>query len=469
MGDQNPSASADLSREDELSREWRDEGLRYVTATNEYVKRGYESGWENAGEEPEDTRTRLGAAVIDAVRRANGDGRLQDLRDRFPPAHAPLLDLLQENGQTLPLVLLLDDGRIILRIGAPHQQGHVVMIDDIEITDLGDNIITVGRSPNRRYFAVARPTGITVHDGWDGPRVASFSWPTGREGAAEGFASAAFAEFPPIVSELIPFPDADRVLLVSPAGIFVLALDGATRLLPTREDLTEGFEWLRENRPNEPLTCHIDMEHGAISHDGRWIAAGHQSSMHFVFDGKTLQVVGEIGNKSEYPHFAAFSADDSILALNSCHFYWGVTLGVPTHLLPGIKTEQFQDDPRVRVLQDGARVYAAVFRGDEFIVGDASGYLIAFDTNGNRRWEHFLGSSIGDIDVSRDGKRLIATSYAGFLSIIDLDTGEKDPFTIGTATHKERRRLEKRTSAAALVTHSHRSTGPALPSSRPAG
>jgi hypothetical protein len=203
--------------DDELSREWRNEGLRYVAAMNDYLKRASEDSWDKAGEEPEDTRTRLAVAVIDAVRRANRDGTLQDLRVRFPPAHAPLMDLLKENGQSLPLVLLLDDGRILLRIGAPHEKGHVVMINDGEITSLADDIVTVGRSPNRRYFAVARTTGITVDDGWDGPRVAQFSWPTGREGAPDGFVPAA-AEVPFVVSRLIPFPAGDRVLLVSVSG-----------------------------------------------------------------------------------------------------------------------------------------------------------------------------------------------------------------------------------------------------------
>jgi hypothetical protein len=42
-----------------------------------------------------------------------------------------------------------------------------------------------------------------------------------------------------------------------------------------------------------------------------------------------------------------------------------------------------------------------------------------------------IGSSVGDIDVSRDGDRLVVTTYAGFLSVIELDTGEADPFVIG--------------------------------------
>jgi hypothetical protein len=47
---------------------------------------------------------------------------------------------------------------------------------------------------------------------------------------------------------------------------------------------------------------------------------------------------------------------------------------------------------------------------------------------------------VNAIDVRRDGARLVVTTFAGFLCLIDLDTGSADPFTIGTATHRERRR-----------------------------
>jgi hypothetical protein len=113
-----------------------------------------------------------------------------------------------------------------------------------------------------------------------------------------------------------------------------------------------------------------------------------------------------------------------MIAFNSCHFYNGMTIGAPTRLLPGLKTESYEPDDRIVELEDESRVYAAVSRGDEFIIGDANGYLRAFDIKGNPRWQHFIGSSVGDID----------------LSIIDLDTGEADPFVIGTSQHQERRR-----------------------------
>jgi hypothetical protein len=100
-----------------------------------------------------------------------------------------------------------------------------------------------------------------------------------------------------------------------------------------------------------------------------------------------------------------------------------------------------QDLDRDLVLVDAdARVYAAAWRGDEFILGDAQGYLQAFDKTGEFRWQHFIGSSVGGIDLSPDGKTLVVTTYGGFVCILDLDTGEPDPFAISTATHRERRR-----------------------------
>lgn len=129
-----------------------------------------------------------------------------------------------------------------------------------------------------------------------------------------------------------------------------------------------------------------------------------------------------------------------MVAFNSCHMHRGGTIGVPTSLLPGLKTDQYYIDERFCLLEDQARVYAGVYRHDEFIIGDASGYLHAFDETGKSRWRHFIGSSIGDIDVSEDGKKLIVSTYAGFLCIIDMDTGQKDPFVIGNSTHQEKRR-----------------------------
>jgi hypothetical protein len=99
-----------------------------------------------------------------------------------------------------------------------------------------------------------------------------------------------------------------------------------------------------------------------------------------------------------------------------------------------------QFDREVVVVNSEARVYASAWRSGEFILGDAWGNLSAFDQKGEHHWDHFIGSSICAMDLSADGRRLIASTYAGLLVILDLDTGEGDPYRIGTSTHRERRR-----------------------------
>ena len=42
--------------------------------------------------------------------------------------------------------------------------------------------------------------------------------------------------------------------------------------------------------------------------------------------------------------------------------------------------------------------------------------------------------------VFTERKRLIASTSAGLLVILDLDTSEADPYRIGTSTHREQRR-----------------------------
>ena len=85
--------------------------------------------------------------------------------------------------------------------------------------------------------------------------------------------------------------------------------------------MREHFKWLQKEYPDDPLSYDLSMEHGTISPDGKLIAAGHQSSLHYVFDAESFDIVAEVGHLSEYPHYAAFSSDGSLIAFNSCHFY----------------------------------------------------------------------------------------------------------------------------------------------------
>jgi hypothetical protein len=328
----------------------------------------------------------------------------------------------------------LDDGTVVARIGAHYADGRTVHIRGDSIVEL-PTVGFFGRAQNRKYFAFARRDGVAVREGWTGPVVTLCPWPSGLEDLPNGFNVAPFTK-PPTPTRLIPFPDESRVLLVSGSGIFVLGPSVARRLLPTTEQLSEHFTWLRQKHPEDPLTINLDMEHGAVSNDGALIAVGEQSSQHVLFNA-ALQQVLEVPPASEYPHYACFSADDSVVALNSCHFYNGTTVGVTT---TGVRAASSSSRVEPFDLYDGARVYAAVSRRDEFIIGDAAGYLRAFSTDGAYRWQHFIGSSVGDIDISADGVRLAVSTAAGFLSIIRLDAGSQQPYQIGNGNHLEERR-----------------------------
>lgn len=422
-----------------FQKEWKQKTLSYVQTINAFVEKGHRKNWENVGDEPKDPgREHLAEAAMSAVRQANADGSFKTtLRDLWPPAHAPLIPILEENGQNIPVVCILDDGSIVARIGTNYQPGMTIHIRGDEVIEVPD-VGYFGRCPNRRYFGIARENGITILDGWRGPEVAICPWPKGTEDIPEGFNLKAWDDFPN-PSKIIPFPDGKKVLIVSEYGIFVLSETGARKLLPTKEEMKEHFEWSLKKYPDDELSMYLSMEHGTISKDGKLIAVGCQDSTHLIFNDK-YELVGNIGNLSSYPHYAVFSADQSKILFNSCHFYNGISVGVPVNLLPGLETNPYEEDERTPILEDGARVYAAVSRNDEFIIGDANGYIRAFGLDGKRRWEQFIGSSVGDIDISPDGKTLVVSTYAGFISIFQLDANTQAPHQIGNGNHLEKRR-----------------------------
>ena len=428
-----------MQTESDQQKEWKEKTLAYAKAINDYVEQGIKKGWENAGDEPSsEGREHLVPDLLVVLREANRLGKTGVFREYWPPAHEPFAFMLDENGQSIPMIGLLPDGSILARIGAPYENGRVVHIQGTIVETL-PGITFFGFCPNKRYLALAGEKGIAVTDGWQGEEVVFFTWPTGIEDIPQGF-SVSPLKSTPDPARLMPFPDGKRVLLVSEDGIFVLSADGTKRLQPTRAELEEYFAWSQEKYPEDELSVNLSMEHGTVSPDGRYIAVGAQDGKHHVFDAEDLTLIARIGPHNEYPHYALFSAESDMLALNACHFYNGATIGVSTAALRGLDTDYYEEKEEITLLQDGARVYAGVSRNDEFIMGDAYGYLRACSKTGEPLWQHFIGSTINAIDISADGKKLVVSTYAGFISLIELDTGRQQPYQIGNGGHYEERR-----------------------------
>lgn len=417
--------------------QWREAVLAYAEAINHYVEQGRSQGWDNLKEPSHANTEHLLPAWREALEAINQPGtsaaQRQQFREAWPPAHQPLVPLLDEHGQGISQVLMLDDGSLLARVGMPYERGQVLRIDGDVVTPL-IGVEHFGRCPQRRFYALANDEGIRVTDGWGGKLVTRLPWPNGLEGLPAGYPFEPL-DMPPRPSALIPFPDGQRVLLASSDGIFVLEAHGATRLLPRGDDILEE---LNNGTDPDDVGLGLSMEHVAMSPDGRLIALGEQCGRHLVLD-EQLQRLAVIGPASEYPHFALFNQAGDQVLLNACHFYHGASVGVRVADLPGLDTDYYSEDARAPLLQDGARLYAGVARQGEYIVGDAHGYLRAFGEDGTEHWQHYLGSTISAMDISAGGRTLVAASYAGFISVIALDSG-RPAWQIGTGNHTEVRR-----------------------------
>jgi WD40 repeat protein len=414
--------------ENELSRAWRAGGQLYADAVNDFVARGMRDGWPDKEPAFPDHQTPLADAVLKVVREANRSGNASTLRERFPPAAHPFTDKVKSDGRALDPVIWIDDENVALHVGAPSEAGPIFIANSNGISEF-PGILGFGRSHDRTFIALASAAGIEIRRGWNGEVTATIPWPSLFENIPAPHQKPR-APKPLTITQLAVFPDGERVLLASPSGVFILTRDGAIQLLPQPD---EYEDWLDDD---DVSRLDLAMEHAALSPDGTLILAGHQSSSHLVFDARGRRIV-TLEAHSEYPHFAWFSADGQIAGFNSCHFYSGASFGIPVTELHGESLLE-RSHPSVRALQDGARVYAAVARNDEFIIGDAYGYLRAFDVQGNFRWQHFVGSTICSLDLSPDGRKLAVTSYAGILCVLDLDSTERDPYAIGTGLRHPR-------------------------------
>ena len=119
-------------------KEWKKKTLSYVDSVNDFIKRGYAEGWDNAGKEPEEPgREHLVKTAISELRRANMEGYVDRFREEWPPAHAPLIPILEEKAQSIPVVCIMDDGSILARIGTNYQTGKTYLIDGDQV--VGNN------------------------------------------------------------------------------------------------------------------------------------------------------------------------------------------------------------------------------------------------------------------------------------------------------------------------------------------
>jgi hypothetical protein len=397
----------------DIQNEWYTLGEKYATEVNNMVDFIRRNGWEQwKGRTPEDKRDHLADSVIQRLREANENGLIDQFRKLFPPAHAPLIKYFEQKGQSVEQMLFIQNEKIVFVVGTAYQKRQVYLLEDKSLKKLDSSIEAIGKSKRNNVFAVKVAGSITTKQGWEGETLASFNC---DEIENVG------------ITELIPFNDGKKVLCVTSEGIHIISEDAFEMIHPLPDPTDE--QW----------SSNIDMENATLSNNNQFIVVGDQGADHRVLNQKGKQI-GEIGPQSSYPHFCIFSKDDSQLITNSCHFYNGITIGVDTDRLEGVKIEAYQNGD-YKVIDNGMRVYVGVTTNDHYILGDAYGNVKALDKGGKCIWSHFVGSTISGLAISDDEETLWVGSCTGIIHKLKLGKGTRDTHTIGNGNHYEEFRL----------------------------
>lgn len=397
-----------------IQEEWFQKGEQYAQSINEMVAYGEKHGWENwKGEEAEDTREHLGTKVIKLLREANRENKVEEFRKQFPPAHSPIVSMLDEKGQSITQFCFLENDKIIFVVGSAYEDRQAYLLNDDELVVLDKSITSVGKAPKGNVIAIANGTSITTFKEWCGEEISSFNIP---EIKGSG------------ITKLIPYNNGLKVVVVSSAGIYLLS-SGENKLVHPEYD-AEDEDW----------SADIDMENAVLSFDNKYIVVGDQCYDHAILNEEGDKV-GSVGPQSSYPHYCLFSKDDEQLITNSCHFYNGVTIGVDTKKLNGLEIEAYEESDDYVYIDENMRVYAGVAKGDYYILGDAYGYIKGINKEGKVLWKHFLGSTIDGMTLSDDEQTLWVGTYAGILHKLKFGKGVRDTHTIGDADLYEEFRL----------------------------
>ncbi|WP_405415287.1 hypothetical protein [Maribacter sp. Asnod1-A12] len=397
-----------------IKEEWNKIGSKYAAEVNDMVAFGEKNGWENwKGKEPEDNRDHLADELFRLLKEANKNNVVKEFRKDFPPAHTPLIKFFETKGQSIEQMHFIENEKIIFLTGTAYQKRQAYLLNGEKVIELESDIDAIGKSKRNNVFAISSKYSIVTTQGWQGDIIHTFELNETKEFG---------------ISNLIPFNDGRKVLLISSDGIYIISQEGEKMIHP--EPDLEDEEW----------SSYIDMENATISNDNKHIVVGDQCADHRILNENGIQI-GEIGAQSSYPHFCLFSDDDEQLITNSCHFYNGITIGVSANQFEDLKIEAYEESEDYKVIDEDMRVYIGLTTKDLYILGDAYGYIKAFNKNGECIWRHFLGSTIGGLAISDDDKILWVGSCTGMVHKLKLGEGHRDNHTLGNGNHYEEFRL----------------------------
>lgn len=415
-----------MSEMETCSARWIEEGRQFKISLNAWLAKIY-AGEKSQEPEPEDTRSDMAEQVLEFARQLSAEGRADELRKRFPPAHEPF-DHEAIAATSVAQVLLLKDGRVVTSIG-----NKTYLLEGNSISEV-EGVRAVARSSYHEVYGKAYLDRLDIHSSWDGPVLRSLPWPKGYgDVILKGTKAVTFdslADFCHLGS-LSLFPDGKRALLASEYGVFLLEESGSRLLHPSAQSVAQS---IAEEDEEEPFCVSLDYPHGAVSPDGAVVAVGAQEPPHVLLhqaEGE-WKPAAEIYPRSSYPHAALFHDAVPHVALAGCHFRSSATIGLKLERLPKpgsdpLQLDGYEGDEALDYIDERFWVFSMAPIDGGYILGANNGYLWAHAFEGNKQlWYCHIGSTIMSLDISEDRKTLAVGTFSGQVILLRFGGGH-DP------------------------------------------
>lgn len=413
---------------------WNADGRRHIAELNALIADSHE-GRDTPEDWPNDPRTIDQARVVlAAVEAGEREGRWQasPIADR---AFEPFAGMLEEVGQCLRCVCILGQDEFLVLLGTTYEPGPALHIRGAHVVERPD-ILAAAITRSHDLLLLVRQEGFSVCRCLDDEPIAHFPWPDG---------------IAPCALDILQISEDGRTVafVEQENAVWLGQVSGTgavwTKVYPNAAFLAEQNE--EDGYEDDDSDWSDSMMHCGLSPDGQFIAYGSQCFGHFVDRIVGMGAVdrfAEIGPRSEYPHYACFSDDSAYAAFNACHFYNGATVSVRLADVEGVQTEAYEEDERVKLIDDRLRVYAGTWLPlgndrDGFALAGA-GYLDIVSAEGTVRNTIFFGSSGSSIDYCPKTGVLALGSYSGFLHLYDPTRAADEGTAIGYRPIHERYR-----------------------------
>lgn len=420
----------------------------------------FEAFHQGKSKEPklsEDTREpEMAEAVLQKVIAFNHEGRGDEARAQFDPAHTPFITELEKGGRGLTCCAIIGPEDYLVQQGTTYQDNTTWRIEGGKIYEIPD-IATFSWSRNRQFFATVRQDGsLVVGRHFDDPKADQIPAMPGSAFIPKDLPDDCAAKFADpgdtqTYSRISVSDDGTKVLLCDEQrGVMLLAKVKSQwqplLLFPSVELGVE--EQMREFwEDDEEFSPFFDMIHAALSPNGGYVALGTQDDGHHLLrlnDEGRYSVFAHLGYLSEYPHNACFSNDSKFVTLNSCHFYNGVTFASELEVVKGLTTEPYEKHTSQCILNDYFRVYASGYLASSMVSNENGAFLLAgsgfaacVTPEGKLLWELGFGSSAGGVDVCATTGRVLIASYSGMLHLLDPSQKQSPAIFSGYNVPKE--------------------------------